>query len=240
MIGKSPFNYATILLVSNPSQWYCRMGSLADTRYHSRDDCLLFHLHRGNAAAIRLMTRVRETPDFQRLRFRNWIVDGFIAIVLLVFAVDTMPCTPEPVRRLMRPLLSPTGLWQGTWSLFAPIPDSRNHRLRADIEFTDGSHHVWDSPDWRSQSAWQRFVGHRESECLEKIWEDDNTAAWPAFAELLVRRELALKQSTQAPRQVVLSVRWGDIPPPEGDWWSATIPRAYDQERVFFTLIYAE
>ena len=167
-------------------------------------------------------------------------MDGFIVIVLLLFALDTMPCTPEPVRRLMRPLLNATGLWQGTWSLFAPIPDSTNHRLRADIEFADGTHHVWNSPDWRSQTAWQRFVGHRESECLEKIWEEDNTVAWPAFAQSLVHRETSLVKSDQSPRQVVLSVRWGDISPPEGDRWSAASPMAYDQERVFFTLVYPD
>lgn len=165
------------------------------------------------------------------------MIDLLIVGLLGLFVLDMMPCTPTLVRRLMAPLLNVTGLWQGTWTLFAPIPDSRNHRLRAVIDFTDGSSRVWNSPDWRVQSPRQRFVGHRESEFIEKIWEDDNSAAWPAFAQDLVSRELLLMPSDAPPERVVLSIIWGDIPPPHGETWSAT-PVDYDQERVFFTLIY--
>ena len=177
--------------------------------------------------------------DAQPSRLRRWIVDQFIVIILLVFALDTLPCTPEPVRNLMRPLLNTTGLWQGTWSLFAPIPDSRNHRLRADFFYADGSHRVWNSPDWRTQSPWQRFVGHRESEFLEKLAEDENTSAWPGFAQSLVKRE----SPKQQPERVELSIMWHEIPPP-GDAWPTTTdpvpfePASFDQERLFFTLVY--
>ncbi len=172
--------------------------------------------------------------DPRPFRFRRRLVDGFITILLLVFALDMLPCTPDPVRQLMRPLLNTTGLWQGTWGLFAPIPDSRNHRLRADMSYADGTHRVWNSPDWRSQTVWQRFVRHRESEFLEKIPEAENSAAWTGFAQSLVRRE----SPDRLPERVELSIRWGDIPPPGDIWPPTTDPAPFDQERMFFTLVY--
>lgn len=177
-------------------------------------------------------------PNHRSLR--RTMIDLFIAGVLGLFVLDTMPCTPESVRRLMAPLLNITGLWQGTWSLFAPIPDSRNQRLRADIAFADGSNRVWYSPDWRTQSPWQRFVGHRHSEFLEKIWEDDNSVARSGFAQDLIRREVLRKSPEVRPERVVFSVIWNDIPPPQGAVWPLVTPADDDQERVFFTLIYPE
>ena len=167
-------------------------------------------------------------------RFRRRLVDGFIAVVVTLFALDTLPCTPEPVRQRMRPVLNTTGLWQGTWGLFAPIPDNINHRLRADMFYADGSHRVWNSPDWRSQTAWQRFFGHRESEFLEKIAEIENSAAWTGFALSLVRRE----SPDWPPERIELSIRSGDIPPPGDVWPASTDPVPLDRERVFFTLVY--
>ena len=175
------------------------------------------------------------------LNFRRCLIDLFVATLLILFALDTLPCTPAAVRTVMEPLLDATGLWQGTWSLFAPIPDSTNHRLRADLFYADGTHCVWDSPDWRAQSAWQRFVSHRESEFIEKIWDESSSAAWPGFAEYIARRESSLMNSRLRPERVVLSVITGAIPPPEGDvWQSASRPVELDQTRVFFTLIYPD
>lgn len=168
------------------------------------------------------------------------IVDAFIAIILVIFALDTLPCTPTVIRQCLKPLLNVTGLWQGTWSLFAPIPDSRNHRLRADFTFKDGSHHTWNSPDWQQQTARQRFVGHRDSELLEKIWLDENSAAWPAFTQSLAREELARMKIDSTLERVELSVLWGDISPPEGDTWPIEPRQKLDQERLFFTLIFPE
>src|SRR5437868_3132292 len=94
---------------------------------------------------------------------KRMLADVFIVAVVLLFALDTMPCTPDVIRRGLDPLLDSTGLWQGPWNLFAPVPDFRNHRIRADFYFIDGTHRVLNSPDPRSQSARQRFVAHRES-----------------------------------------------------------------------------
>lgn len=171
---------------------------------------------------------------------RGTLADVLIVIVVVVFALDMMPCTPAVIRRGLSPLLNVTGLWQGTWNLFAPVPDFRNHRIRADFYFADGSHRVWTSPDPRSQSAWKRFVGHRESEFLEKVWEDDNSAARPGFAQLLVKEQRRLHPDDGPLSRVELSVIWGDIPPPSEAWQPVEKAISLDQERVFFTLIYPE
>ncbi len=169
----------------------------------------------------------------------EWLVNGFVVALLTLFALDTMPCTPQPVRQLIQPLLNLTGLWQGQWTLFAPVPDARNHRLRAEIKFVDGTQRIWRSPAWTTQGPWRRFVEHRNSEFLEKIWEDGNSPAWTAFAQDLVRRECSLMDSPPEPERVILSVLWSDIPAPTGERWPVPAADAEpDQKRVLFTLIY--
>jgi len=180
----------------------------------------------------------RSTPRTSRCRC---LVDGFVVVLLALFALDTMPCTPQTIRGWIQPLLNVSGLWQGPWTLFAPVPDSRNHRLRAEIRFVDGTQRIWQSPEWQTRSTSQRFVGHRESELLEKIWEDDNSPAWTAFTQDLVRRELSQMVSHPELERVVLTVIWSDVPPPSGERWTLTRDdRKPLQERTFFTLIYPQ
>lgn len=185
------------------------------------------------------MTQPEASPSNPPHRRRIW-TDLFIAVVLVIFALDTMPVTPRWVRSALEPLLDATGLWQGSWNLFAPIPDSRNQRIRADFYYVDGTHTVWNSPEPQSQSAWQRFTRHRESEFLEKIWKDRNAAAWPAFAALLVRDERLRKSSDSRLSKVELSVIYGDIPPPQEPWRPAATPAPLDHQQIFFTMIFPD
>ena len=179
------------------------------------------------------------SPTANRARLRRRLVDAFIAGVLVLFVLDTLPCTPGSVRDVLAPVLNVTGLWQGTWNLFAPIPDSRNHRLRADLFYADGSHRVWNSPDWRSQTPWQRFLSHRESEFIENVWEEENSAAWRGFAEYLARQHGGATSTEERPVRVELSVRWGDVPPAEAaPWQPASQSTPLDHERTFFTLLF--
>ncbi|MFO1041888.1 MAG: hypothetical protein U0941_08895 [Planctomycetaceae bacterium] len=164
------------------------------------------------------------------------VIDLFAAVIVVVFALDTLPCTPGFVRNGLEPFLDGAGLWQGTWSLFAPIPDSRNHRLRADLHYADGTYEVWMSPDWRSQSSWKRFIGHRESEFLEKISDEVNQPAWSNFASSVARQEGLRLKSRQMPEKILLSVMWEDISPPKGDIWNpAAMPVNDWQDGVFYT-----
>lgn len=109
------------------------------------------------------------------------------------------------------------------------------------MEFADGERHVWNSPDWHALTPWQRFEKHRETEFLEKVWQDENTRAWPAFAQSLVRSEMAAIGSERQPKQVILTVHWGDIPSPvDGRWLPASTPVPLDHEQDFFRLIYPD
>lgn len=171
---------------------------------------------------------------------RRLVTDLFIAAVLAIFALDTMPVTPRWIRSALEPLLDATGLWQGSWSLFAPIPDSRNQRIRADFYYADGTHTVWNSPEPWSQSAWQRFTRHRESEFLERVWEVQNSAAWPGFAQSLLREERLRQSAESRLSKMELSVIYGDISPPTEPWQPASSPVLLDQQQIFFTMIFPD
>ena len=113
--------------------------------------------------------------------------------------------------------LDVTGLWQGNWQLFAPEPDKINVAVSADVTFSDGREVAWRSPDWRSLSAWQRFLLFREAEFIDNIRSDENAAGWPTFADYLGRNILHPDDPKLKPKKIVLTRHWVIIPPPDDE-----------------------
>lgn len=161
----------------------------------------------------------------------RWVTDLALLVLLPLIVLDVLPCTPPGLRSWLAPLLGTLGLWQGPWTLFAPIPDSQNHRIRAELIFEGSSPIEWNSPDWRRQSTLERFLSHRDSEFFERIANDSNSRAWPDFA-----MSLASSLSPDRPERLRLFLTTCDIPPPSGDWSVPPIPM--ESERLLFTLIF--
>ena len=177
------------------------------------------------------MTEQDSSPPSPPRSIARRVTDLPLAVLIPLVILDVLPFTPSVVRSWLMPVLGALGLWQGSWTLFAPIPDAINHRIRAEVTFDDAPAIVWDSPDWRSQSVLERFLSHRESEFLERIVADSNSAAWPEFAQSLAR-----SLSPKRPERVELFVRTSEIPPPTGIW--VVDPPCIEDERLMFTLIY--
>jgi len=136
-------------------------------------------------------------------------MDGLIGAAVVCCVLDALPCTPPAVRQWLIPVLGRAGLWQGPWTLFAPIPDSQNHRVRVTFEFDDRPAVVWWSPDWKHQSPGERFLSHRESEFLEKITADSQRIAWHGFV-----RALGRDLGCDSARSIHMVVELRMIPPP--------------------------
>src|SRR5689334_18331305 len=66
---------------------------------------------------------------------------------------------PTPVTDWLLSYLLPaahrTGVSTAPWKMFAPDPDHTNHRLRAKIEYRDGTVVYWRTPDWPQMSCWR-------------------------------------------------------------------------------------
>src|SRR5262245_50790126 len=97
-------------------------------------------------------------------RCRLLVVNAFIATIVILVVLDTLPQASNAVRTKLNPLLVRLGINQGEWNLFAPIPDRVNKRLRAEITYRDGEKRDWKGPDWGQVPAWEKWIKHRHVE----------------------------------------------------------------------------
>jgi hypothetical protein len=135
----------------------------------------------------------------------------------MVLAIDSAPEVGNWHRVIKSELdyyLDVTGLWQGGWQLFAPDPDKINVSITALVTFEDGKEVVWHSPDWRSMSAWQRFLSFREAEYVDNVRADNKAAAWPDLANYFSRTIVHPENPDIKPTMVVLKREWVIIPKP--------------------------
>lgn len=146
-------------------------------------------------------------------RFRSCLLAIFIAII----TIDAAPPFSKSFGRVkdaIDPLVDVTGLWQGSWQLFAPDVDKVNSRVSAQILFSDGKTVVWKSPDWANMLPLQRFFRFREAEFYDNIRFDSNSGGWPSFAEYLARTAVPQRRNS-TPVRISLYRHWAVIPPPK-------------------------
>ncbi|MES2657796.1 MAG: hypothetical protein V4689_04215 [Verrucomicrobiota bacterium] len=140
----------------------------------------------------------------------------FLVAWLLLLFVDAIPRTSLIHQRLkiwVDPFLDVTGLWQGTWQLFAPEADKIDVRVAAEISYADGTTRSWKSPDWRDMSSWQKFVNFRAMEYYDNVRGDANSPAWGSLADYLARTVPAAGGHTIKPTKVTLARHWSLVPP---------------------------
>ena len=145
----------------------------------------------------------------------NIVIMTFLATV----AIDAMPSTCTAHQRLkdkIDPALDATGLWQESWRLFAPEPDSVNIRLSARVVFENGSDIVWHSPNYSQLNAWERFLMFRRMEYFDSLRQDNNSAAWEPFAKYIAA-SVADQTKQGRPVRVELNRYWVVIPEPNAD-----------------------
>ena len=139
-----------------------------------------------------------------------------LAAWLLLLLVDTLPRTSlfhQRLKNWVDPVLDVTGLWQGTWQLFAPEADKIDIRVTAEISYADGSTRAWESPDWREMSRWQKFANFRSMEYFDAVRRNENSPAWASLADYLARTVPAADGSSARPTKVILSRHWSLVPP---------------------------
>jgi len=150
---------------------------------------------------------------------KKWATQIFIMTVLGVFVLDAIPAYWKPHRYLqaaLDPIVDITGLWQGRWTLFAPV-DKENTYLTARLYFDDGSVHFWRSPEWRAMSGWEKHVMFRQGEYFDSIRLNANQAAWPALADYLARTHGQQSNEGTLPTRVELTRHWCTVKAPPDD-----------------------
>jgi hypothetical protein len=169
-------------------------------------------------------------------RVRLWATNVVIGLLLALMFVQTFPGVPQWLSWRPRILADLTGTWQNSWGVFTPQPDNENHRLWAVIEYHDGHHAEWHSPEWSEQTHWQRFVGHRRSEYLDSIRDPFNTPALTGFAQWLAK---TLREDATGPRRmkhVEIFAKYYNVDDPRiKGWQRRPATPVYANETMIFT-----
>jgi len=167
-------------------------------------------------------------------RLRRWGMNALVALVLALMLLETTPGVPQWLSWRPHMLAEGLGLWQFTWSMFTPEPDNENHRLHATIEYYDGHTAQWRSPEYRAESWWQRFVGHRRSEYIDEIHSPWYGPAHPGFARWLT--DLHRQDASEAgrPKHIEIYVETTDIPDPRIRGWKPHRPAKFEHETLLF------
>src|SRR6185436_19019839 len=150
-------------------------------------------------------------------------------------AGETRMPTPvaDELTSVVRPIANGTGVAVYPFSMFAPEPDSTNHRLRAKIEYRDGSVVEWRSPEWPELSCWKRFWSSRELEYIDKLAYFGTSERRFAFADFLAAQNRQNSADEGSPQRVTFVLEEARIESPSVTGWlpkSQPIPR--DREDV--------
>ena len=151
---------------------------------------------------------------------RTCAINTFLVLIITVVLIDGMPSSTllhRKAKALIDPVLDVTGIWQGSWQLFAPNVDKENSRVEALLVFEDGTKRKWTSPDWTQMGLWDRFRHFRHMEYYDSIRMDGNRGAWDALARYLVRNIKHPHGKELQASRVELTRIWAPIPPPKKD-----------------------
>lgn len=153
-------------------------------------------------------------------QFKENTIACFVLLLCIALTVDSMPPFCEAHKRAQTALdatLDKTGLWQGVWTLFSPEPDSKNSRLNAVVQFSDGSQYYWSSPNWPLVPTVQRALLFRECEYFDNIANSSNNALLPYLAQHIAKQATPLFDDAATPVSIQITRDIFTIPPPQPD-----------------------
>lgn len=138
-----------------------------------------------------------------------------ILLLLACTWIDAMPSmgqTHDELKDRLDYFLDKTGLWQGSWQLFAPNVDSINSIVTARLDLKDYRSLLWHSPNWRRMGVVEQFLRFRESEFYDSMRAEENKAVWDSFANYLAKQ--AEVQFGVPVKKIVLMERFAIIADP--------------------------
>lgn len=150
-----------------------------------------------------------ESSDLGRV-----LISAFLLVTLIVVFASNLPRLHDSelkrhLSRIGTPYLGATGIHQ-SWSVFAPEPAKQNAAFRARVEFADGSHTLWQPPEY------EPFIGSfregRWGKWEEAIQTDVYGHAMLESTAIWIARRYATEE--HRPVRVIFIRLWQDLPPP--------------------------
>jgi len=163
-------------------------------------------------------------------RLRLYVVNAFIAAIIVVVVIDTLPQSPPGVKNLVAPWLVRLGFRQDVWNLFAPEPDHVNTRLKAEITYRDGQRREWHGPEWSKIGPGEKWIRHRRVEWYDHVALQNNSAAWESWCRYLARTQRP--DLTDAERGAEVRVIYQEAttaPADQRPWRSMRNPPPFDE-----------
>lgn len=130
----------------------------------------------------------------------RFFINVFLVAVLTIFLVDTAPLSQFEVlapkfalpvvkelvdlrdvaiEELIDPYLTPVGLYQGVWSMFAGAPD-QDSQYEVVIQYENGTETSWLSPDW-SKMTWYEKKRFQRPMSFYDNFGTQPPVVWDAF-----------------------------------------------------------
>jgi hypothetical protein len=134
--------------------------------------------------------------NLHKLYWNRFLVYACLAGLGGIMLLDAAPqytLLHSNLKRMIDPVLDKTGLWQGSWELFAPIPDHVNVRVGANLKWADGRQTTWLQPNWHEMSAWEKMRNFRRMSYFDELWQSANSPAWDPFCQYLANEQSAGK-----------------------------------------------
>mmetsp|Transcript_70084 Transcript_70084/g.105965 ORF Transcript_70084/g.105965 Transcript_70084/m.105965 type:complete len:296 (+) Transcript_70084:153-1040(+) len=139
-------------------------------------------------------------------RYVVFVTNLFLMAILSILILDAWPAAwigGEPIRKLqdaLDPLVDATGLWQGPWYLFSPLPPTEttylsvtlvryNPKTKSMDVVINATH--WQSPkNWTSMTWWEKRRTFRKEEYFDAMREDGNQPLWEPLLNYLVAEKM--------------------------------------------------
>lgn len=159
----------------------------------------------------------------RRVVYAGLLLFGSIA---MIDAFPTYTLLHRHLKEKIDPAIDVTGLWQGSWDLFAPDPDHVNVRVGANLHWKDGSVTTWYQPNWHEMSPWEKMTQCRRMSFFDELWRSHNNAAWDSFCRYLATEEYGDRFSEL--NKIVLFQERDVISMPIDEWRPAYSAPQYD------------
>ncbi|RLS56736.1 MAG: hypothetical protein DWH91_05920 [Planctomycetota bacterium] len=172
--------------------------------------------------------------DPQGLYYNRRLVYGVLVILSCLMLPDAIPqytLLHGKLREWTDTVLDVTGLWQGSWELFAPTPDHVNVRVGATMTWEEGADTEWMQPDWHSMSPLARTRYFRQMSYYDNLARLANEHSSSAFCEHLAREQTARTYNKLT--SITLFQQRDVIPPPDQQWRAAyTAPHFSSRQKL--------
>jgi hypothetical protein len=163
----------------------------------------------------------------RRLVYGTLIVLGSL---MLLDAVPQYTLLHGKLRDWTDPVLDVTGLWQGSWELFAPTPDHVNVRIGAMMTWQSADNTYWLQPDWHRMTPLERSRHFRQMSYYDSLAKSADKTAWAEFCQHLANEKTANADNTLT--SITLFEQRDVIAPPSQAWRTAYSEPQFSSQRV--------